>query len=178
MTPNKQQPTLPIPTRPSTPSESDSDKENVQPDVLHDTEDPDVPRTASASPHEEGEILQGNGEARERTPNLQEEINQDHPRSQNDTEETGIRQYRCPPTPFRTIDEHDHTIHGDFPSNRPFSTLYERPSHQRPISTFERIRTSGEINQRLTLITDTMGYCLATDYQDQLKVLWGLLRDE
>ena len=48
-------------------SESDSDKENVQPDVLHDTDSPDVPRTASASPHKEGEILQGDGETRERT---------------------------------------------------------------------------------------------------------------
>ena len=34
-------------------SESDSDKENVQPD---NAADPDVPRTASASSHEEGEI--------------------------------------------------------------------------------------------------------------------------
>ena len=69
-------------------------------------------------------------------------------------------------------------IHGDLPSSRPFSTLYERPNHKRPVTTFERVRTSGEINQRLALITNTMGYRLATDYQDQLKVLWGLLRDD
>ena len=39
-------------------SESDSDKENVQPDAA----DPDVPRTASASSHEEGEITHLTGE--------------------------------------------------------------------------------------------------------------------
>ena len=38
-------------------SESDSDKENIQPNVLHDAEDPNVPRTVSTSPHEEGEII-------------------------------------------------------------------------------------------------------------------------
>ena len=150
-------------------SESDSDKENVR---------PDVPRTAVASPHEEGEIIQGTGETSEDAPNLQEGADQDHPTSQNAIEETGIRQHQHPPTPFRTTDEYDHMIHGDLPSSRPFSTLYERPNHKRPVTTFERIQTTGEINQRLTLIANTMGYCLTTDYQDRLKVLWGLLRDD
>ena len=118
-------------------SESDSDKENVQPDILHDTADPDVPRTASASPTEEGEIIQGTGETSENAPNLQERTDQNYPTSWNATEETRVRQHRRPPTPFRTVDGRDRTIHGDFPSNRPFSTLYERPSHQRPVTTFE-----------------------------------------
>ena len=150
-------------------SESDSDKENVQ---------PDVPRTVSVSSHEEGEITHLTGETSKDAPNLQERTNQDHPTSWNTAEEEGIRWHRRPPTPFRTTDGHDYTIHGDLPSSRPFSTLYERPDHKRPVTTFERIRTTGEINQRLTFIANTMGYRLAADYQDRLKVLWGLLRDD
>ena len=46
-------------------SESDSDKENIQ---------PDVPRTVSTSPHEEGEIIQGTRETSKRTPNQEEGI--------------------------------------------------------------------------------------------------------
>ena len=150
-------------------SESDSDKENVQ---------PDVPRTVSVSSNEEGEVTHLTGETSENALNLQERTNQDYPTSWNATEEEGIRRHRRPPTPFRTTDEHDYTIHGDLPSNRPFSTLYEQPDHKRPVTTFERIRTSGEINQRLALIAHIMGYRLATDYQDRLRVLWGLLRDD
>ena len=71
-------------------SESDSDKENIQPDVLHDAEDPDVPRTASASPHEEGEIIQGTGETSERTPDLQEGANRYHLTNPDANEESEI----------------------------------------------------------------------------------------
>ena len=74
-------------------SESDSDKENIQPDVLHDAKDPDVPRTASASPHKEGEIIQGTGETSERTPDLQEGVNQYHPTNPDANEESEIRQH-------------------------------------------------------------------------------------
>ena len=52
--------------------ESDSDKENVQ---------PDVPRTVSVSSHEEGEITHLTGETSENAPNLQENPDQDHPTS-------------------------------------------------------------------------------------------------
>ena len=99
-------------------SESDSDKENIQ---------PDVPRTVSVSPHEEGEITHLTGETSEDAPNLQERSDQEHPTNRNATEETGIREHRRPPTPFRIPNEYDHTIHGDLPSSHPFSTLYERP---------------------------------------------------
>ena len=112
MTPNQQQPTLHIPTRPSTPesgssqsnpiqsSESDSDKENVQPDVLHNAEDPDVPRTASASPYKQGEIIQGTGDTRKRSPDSQERTAQHHHTSQETYTEQDIREYQRPPTPF------------------------------------------------------------------------------
>ena len=106
-------------------SESDSDKENVQPN----TTDPDVPRTASASSHEEGEITHLTRETSENAPNLQERANQDHPTSRNTTEEERIRKHQRPPTPFRTTDGHDYTIHRDLPDNRPLNTLYERPTH-------------------------------------------------
>ena len=117
-------------------SESDSDKENVQPD---NAADPDVPRTASASSHEEGEITHFTGEISKDAPSLQERSDQDHPTGWNAAEEEGIRKHRRPPTPFRTIDGHDYTIHGDLPDNRPLNTLYERPDHKRPVTTFERI---------------------------------------
>ena len=87
-------------------SESDSDKENVQPNAT----DPDVPRTASASPHEEGEITHLTGEISKDAPNLQERSDQDHPTGGNATEEERIRKHRRPPTPFRTTDGHDYTM--------------------------------------------------------------------
>ena len=58
-------------------SESDSDKENVQPDV-------------PTSPREEGEITHLTGETSENAPDLQERSNQDHPTCWNATEEEGI----------------------------------------------------------------------------------------
>ena len=43
---------------------------------------------------------------------------------------------------------------------------------------FKQIRTTGDINQRLTTIATTMGYHLEEDYQNRLQTLWGLLRDD
>ena len=65
-------------------------------------------------------------------------------------------------------------IHRHAPRDRPFRTLYEQPSHQGHVSTFERVRTTGDISQRLTIIARTMGYSLEEDYENRLRTLWGL----
>ena len=106
-------------------SKSDSNKENIQPNVHRDAKDPNVPRTASASPYEQGEIIQGTGETRERNPDQKERTDEHHHTSQETLMEQDLRQYQRPPTPFRTTDERDHVIYGNAPRNCPFHTLYE-----------------------------------------------------